>query len=67
MSIGADPESPSLVAIVLVTDEEDCSMSSTEFALPTTQLTMDSPYYKQDINLRCFYNPDKLYDVVRHG
>jgi hypothetical protein len=58
-----DPSSPSLIAIVVVTDEEDCSFSSPEFVLPASQLSMDSPYYKQDINLRCFFNPKLLYDV----
>jgi hypothetical protein len=60
-----DPDSPSLIAIVVVTDEEDCSMSWTDLALPQSQLPMDSPYYKQDINLRCFLNPTSLYEVQK--
>ena len=59
-----DPTSPSLVAIVVVTDEEDGSAKTTEHLYPTTQLAMDSPYYDQDINLRTFYNPQNLYGVL---
>jgi hypothetical protein len=55
----------SLIAIVLVTDEEDCSSRTTEHLLPQSQLKMDSPFYNQDINLRCHYNPDLLYDVEK--
>jgi hypothetical protein len=58
----------SLIAIVVVTDEEDCSPRTTEHLLPASQLDTNSPYYEQDINLRCFYNPTLLYDVkLRYG
>ena len=53
----------SLIAIVLVTDEEDCSSRTTEHLRPKEQYSMDSPYYAQDLNLRCYYNPQLLYDV----
>ena len=56
-----DPDA--LLAVVVITDEEDCSMRNTEFVKPTTQLPLDSPYYRQDVNLRCFYNPEMLFDV----
>ncbi|MET0389173.1 MAG: hypothetical protein ABW321_24585, partial [Polyangiales bacterium] len=58
-----DPEDPSLLLIVLLTDEEDCSVTQTEHIRPTNQLPEDSPYRDQDINLRCYYSPQHLYDV----
>jgi hypothetical protein len=53
----------SLIAIVVVTDEEDCSVRTTEHLHPPDQYPDSSPYKKQDINLRCYYNPDKVYDI----
>jgi hypothetical protein len=53
----------SLLAIVLLTDEEDCSVSSTQHLKPNNQLPQDSPYRMQDINLRCYLNKQFLYDV----
>jgi hypothetical protein len=53
----------SLIAIVLITDEDDCSVKSTEHLKPNNQLPDDSPYRKEDINLRCFYHKEFLYDV----
>jgi hypothetical protein len=54
----------SLIAIVVVTDEEDCSSRTTEHLKPTNQYPPDSPYAQQDLNLRCFYNPTLMYDVA---
>jgi hypothetical protein len=54
----------SLIAIVVVTDEEDCSARTTEHLKPPSQLAADSPYKNQDINLRCHYNPTLAYDVT---
>lgn len=66
-----DPEEGlSLIAIVVVTDEEDCSVQSTEHLVPKDQLPPDSPYYHDDINLRCFRHKQFLYDVEQryyHG
>lgn len=56
-------EGVSLIAIVVVTDEEDCSVSKTDHLKPNNQLPEDSPYRMQDINLRCYYNKQFLYDV----
>jgi hypothetical protein len=59
-----DPEEGlSLIAVVVVTDEEDCSVQSTEHLVPRNQLSADSPYYDEDINLRCFKHKQFLYDV----
>jgi len=59
-----DADDPSLIAIVVVTDEDDCSAFDTEFLKPASQLASDSPYRTQDINLRCLLNKNKLYDVA---
>lgn len=56
-------KSPSLVVVLVVTDEDDCSVRSTEHLKPAAQLADDSPYLTQDINLRCFLNKEFLYDV----
>jgi hypothetical protein len=54
----------SLLAIVLVTDEEDCS--AREPRLFTANPPVDDPLYTQALNLRCFYNKDSLFDVSRY-
>jgi hypothetical protein len=59
-----DPnEGLSLIAIVVVTDEEDCSVKTTEHLKPPGQLPNSSPYKEQDVNLRCYYNKQFLYDL----
>jgi hypothetical protein len=55
----------SLIAIVLVTDEEDCSVKSTEHLKPNAQLAADSPYRQEDLNLRCYHHKEMLYDIQR--
>jgi hypothetical protein len=66
-----DPnEGLSLIAVVVVTDEEDCSVNNTEHLTPDNQLPADSPYRGEDINLRCFKHKQFLYDVEQryyHG
>lgn len=66
-----DPdEGLSLIAVVVVTDEEDCSVKDTEHLKPKGQLSPDSPYYHEDINLRCSKHKQFLYDVEQryyHG
>jgi hypothetical protein len=54
---------PSMIAVVLLTDEDDCSARNTQIFAPNSLLPADSPYRAEDVNLRCFDNPDKLYDV----
>jgi hypothetical protein len=53
----------SLIAVVVVTDEEDCSVSKTDHLRPTNQLEDASPYRKEDINLRCYYHPEFSYSI----
>lgn len=55
----------SLLAVIVMTDEDDCSMRTTAPFLPASQLPPDSPYKGQDLNLRCHYNQDVLYDVEK--
>ncbi|HEX2678171.1 MAG TPA: hypothetical protein VHM19_16065 [Polyangiales bacterium] len=61
-----DPNDPSLLGIVMVTDEEDCSSSVTKHFTPANFLDPSDPLYAQDLNLRCFYNPQNLYPVERY-
>ncbi|HEX7476571.1 MAG TPA: hypothetical protein VF331_02070 [Polyangiales bacterium] len=56
----------SLIAIVLLTDEEDCSSKITVHFTPQQYLQPSDPLYNQDLNLRCFYNPNNLYGVDRY-
>jgi hypothetical protein len=53
----------SLIAIILLTDEEDCSPRTTEHLKPPDQYPPDTPYALEDINLRCFLHPEFSYDV----
>ncbi|HEX7480673.1 MAG TPA: hypothetical protein VF331_22930 [Polyangiales bacterium] len=56
----------SLLAVVLVTDEEDCSSATTVHFTPQQYLAPTDPLYNQDLNLRCFYNEKNLYPVMRY-
>jgi len=58
-----DPSDPSLLAIVLMTDEEDCSVKDTQHLKPNNQLPEGDPLRAEDINLRCFNHPELKYDV----
>jgi hypothetical protein len=54
----------SLVAIILVSDEEDCSSQDTSHF--TYSNSPNNPLSKQGINLRCYYNKQNLYDIERY-
>jgi hypothetical protein len=56
----------SLFAIVLVTDEEDCSAREPRLFTPTQYLDPSDPLYAQPLNLRCYYNSPSLFDVSRY-
>ena len=63
--IRSDPNKGlSLLAIVLVTDEEDCSSLKTDHF----KVTMDAadPLSMQGTQVRCFMNKQNLYDVKRY-
>jgi hypothetical protein len=55
----------SLIAIIVVTDEDDCSSRTTDYLKPTSQYPQDSPYAKEpDLNLRCMLHHDLQYDLM---
>ncbi|MDH5670691.1 MAG: hypothetical protein OEZ06_00985 [Myxococcales bacterium] len=60
------PMGPSLVAVIVVSDEEDCSSFETWHFTPEQYLRAGDPLADQDLNLRCFYNPDNLYALRRY-
>ena len=65
-------EGLSLIAIVVVTDEEDCSSARNEHFTPKKFLDPNSALAMQAINLRCYYagmntGPDsELYPISRY-
>jgi hypothetical protein len=68
-----DPGALSLIAVVLVTDEEDCSSKNNTHFTPKKWLDPNSALYSQPLNLRCYYagmepDPEKseLYPVTRY-
>jgi len=56
----------SVIAVVMLTDEEDCSSSNTVHFTPPANLTPGDPLESQDLNLRCFFNPQNLYAIDRY-
>ncbi len=56
----------SAIAVVVVSDEEDCSSANTSHFAPSHNLDPDDPRATQDLNLRCFFNPENLYPVDRY-
>jgi hypothetical protein len=56
----------SLIAIIMVTDEEDCSSADTSHFTPAQYLDPADPRVMQDLNLRCFYNKGNLYPLERY-
>ncbi|NOY93628.1 MAG: hypothetical protein GXP55_20780 [Deltaproteobacteria bacterium] len=50
----------SILAVVLLTDEDDCSASDPDL------YNQSSPRYMGDLNLRCFMFPEALYPVDRY-
>jgi hypothetical protein len=61
----------SALAIVVVTDEEDCSSSNTKHFTPPTFLDPNDPLAMQPLNLRCFFNKqndngNELYNLERY-
>jgi hypothetical protein len=62
-----DPASGlSLIVVILVTDEEDCSSQDTSHFTPAQYLDPADPRVMQDLNLRCFYNKHNLHPVERY-
>jgi hypothetical protein len=63
---GADGGRAATLAIVLVTDEDDCSVWDASIWLPAQYLPPEDPRVMQSLNLRCFFNPDAHYDLDRY-
>ena len=64
--IRSPEEGLSVVAVVVVSDEDDCSAWTDEIFVPRDYLPDGSPYRSQDENQRCFLNKDKLYEPSRY-
>jgi hypothetical protein len=60
---GADT---SLVAVVMVTDEDDCSSSDLSHFIPPQELPADSPLVMQGLNVRCHLNPENKFPIKRY-
>jgi hypothetical protein len=56
----------SLIAIILVSDEEDCSSQNTDHFKQVDSSDTDDPLAQQPINLRCYYNKQNLYETERY-
>ena len=54
----------SLIAIIIVSDEEDCSSKNTNHFVSTNDPM--NPLSKQGINLRCYYNKQNLFEIDRY-
>jgi hypothetical protein len=54
----------SLLVVVVVTDEDDCSTADTTLFIPNPDPS--DPLAMQDLNLRCFYNPQDLHAPERY-
>ena len=58
---------PSLLVVIVLTDEDDCSSPEPGLFAPSVQLEPGDPLGEQDLNLRCFHNPDRQYPVERYA
>lgn len=56
----------SLVAVIVVTDEEDCSSRDTRHFTPDARLEPDYLLQAQSLNLRCVLNRENLYPLERY-
>lgn len=63
-------EGESVLAVVIVSDEEDCSSKNTRHFTPETSLDPGNPedaeLLKQGLNVRCAFNPRNLYEPSRY-
>jgi hypothetical protein len=56
----------SLLVVLQLTDEEDCSMRDTRIITPARALPVDDPLAAQGLNVRCTNNPEALYPTNRY-
>jgi hypothetical protein len=63
-------EGPSVIGIVIVTDEEDCSSKDTRHVRPPAFLDPNNPddatLLQQGLNVRCAFNEQNLYTKERY-
>jgi hypothetical protein len=57
---------PSLLGVVVLTDEDDCSISDTQPFTPPQFLDPSDPLIKQGMNVRCHFHPQSLYATERY-
>jgi hypothetical protein len=62
-----DPKSPATLAIVVVTDEDDCSSFDPWLWQIDDTVPADDPRSASQLNLRCFHSPDSMYDLNRYA
>jgi hypothetical protein len=58
---------PSLLVIVVVSDEDDCSTRDATIFTPNSYLQPEDPLLAQGLNVRCSHNPDRLYPIARYA
>ena len=56
----------SLLVVLLLTDEEDCSMQDTRIITPPVYLDQGDPLLSQGLNVRCNLNRDALFPSRRY-
>jgi hypothetical protein len=61
-----DGANPSLLAVVVLSDEDDGSSNSVEHFIPKQFLDPNDPRYNEPLNLRNFYHKDELYPLTRY-
>jgi hypothetical protein len=59
-------EDTSLLAVVLVTDEDDCSSSDLAHFVPANETPEGSPLRQQGLNVRCHLNPQNKFPIQRY-
>ena len=65
-----EPESDALLAVIALSDEDDCSHPDAHFLWPSSRLDRDDPadarLLTQGLRARCALNPDALYPLERY-
>lgn len=59
-------EGLSLIGVIVVSDEEDCSTPDSRIFSTMQELDPADPLREQPLNLRCFLNADRLHGVQRY-
>ena len=58
---------PSLLLIVVLSDEDDCSATDSSLFTPNAYLSPDDPLLAQGLNMRCARNPERLFPIARYA